>query len=177
MAAETRDMIAGAVKTLLLEKKVKKLTVKEIVNECGITRQTFYYYFADIPDLLKWILERSTDRFVEESLRQGNAEQGLRYLFLLSLSARPYIRRGLKTNYGDVFERLCEEHFFAFFMHVARRCSLYAQYSQADLRLILQYHSQAVLGILKKWDESDNDSLDHVVHLVYQLVLGKVSPR
>lgn len=45
--------MAEAVKRLLMQKKVKKLTVKDIVDECSITRQTFYYHFEDIPDLLK----------------------------------------------------------------------------------------------------------------------------
>ena len=29
-----------------------KITVKDIVEECGINRNTFYYYFADIYDLI-----------------------------------------------------------------------------------------------------------------------------
>ena len=60
MAVDTKELIAEAVKRLLMQKKVKKLTVKDIVDECSITRQTFYYHFEDIPDLLKWVLERGT---------------------------------------------------------------------------------------------------------------------
>ena len=69
MAVDTKELIAEAVKRLLMQKKVKKLTVKDIVDECSITRQTFYYHFEDIPDLLKWVLERGTDKMVEETLR------------------------------------------------------------------------------------------------------------
>lgn len=76
MAVDTKELIAEAVKRLLMQKKVKKLTVKDIVDECSITRQTFYYHFEDIPDLLKWVLERGTDKMVEETLTQGNAEKG-----------------------------------------------------------------------------------------------------
>lgn len=44
MAVDTKELIAEAVKRLLMQKKVKKLTVKDIVDECSITRQTFYYH-------------------------------------------------------------------------------------------------------------------------------------
>jgi len=64
VAVDTKELIAEAVKRLLMQKKVKKLTVKDIVDECSITRQTFYYHFEDIPDLLKWVLERGTDKMV-----------------------------------------------------------------------------------------------------------------
>ena len=47
-----KKTIAEAASNLLFEKKVKKLTVKDIVEECHITRQAFYYHFEDIPDLI-----------------------------------------------------------------------------------------------------------------------------
>lgn len=101
MTIGTEELIVQAVERLLMQKKVKKLTVKDIVEECGITRQTFYYHFRDIPDLLKWVLERNTDQLLKETLAQGNAEKGLRCLFLLALNTRPYVEHGLRTNYRD----------------------------------------------------------------------------
>ena len=54
MAIDMKRVIAEAAMTLLVDKKVKKLTVKDIVEECHITRQSFYYHFEDIPNLLQW---------------------------------------------------------------------------------------------------------------------------
>ena len=56
MAVDMKEMIAQAAGRLILEKKVKKLTVKDIVEECSITRQTVYYHFEAIPDLFRGIL-------------------------------------------------------------------------------------------------------------------------
>lgn len=50
MSVEMKEIIAESARTLIFEKRVKKLTVKDIVEECNITRQTFYYHFEDIPD-------------------------------------------------------------------------------------------------------------------------------
>ena len=47
---DMKEIIAEAARKLILEKKVKKLTVKDIVEECQITRQAFYYHFEGIPD-------------------------------------------------------------------------------------------------------------------------------
>ena len=33
----------------------EKITVKDIVEDCGVNRQTFYYHFQDIYELLGWI--------------------------------------------------------------------------------------------------------------------------
>ena len=50
MPVDMKEVIAQAAMKLLIEKHAKKLTVKDIVEECHITRQTFYYHFADIPE-------------------------------------------------------------------------------------------------------------------------------
>lgn len=41
MAVDTKELIAEAVKRLLMQKKDQKLTVKDIVDECSITGRPF----------------------------------------------------------------------------------------------------------------------------------------
>ena len=177
MALDMKAAIAESFNSLVRQRGIDKVTVKAVIEDCGISRQTFYYHFEDIPDLLKWVLERGTDKMIEETLTQGNAEKGLRCLFLLALNARPYVEHGLQTNYRDEIERIVEEQFFTFFLRVVEKRGLYAQCSHADLKLVMRYHSQAVLGLLKNWTEADSGDLDHIVHIVHQLVVGEISPR
>ena len=44
---------------------VEKVTVKEIVEECGTTRQTFYRHFLDKYDLINWYF----DKILSESFK------------------------------------------------------------------------------------------------------------
>lgn len=72
MPVDMKEVIAQAAMKLLIEKHAKKLTVKDIVEECHITRQTFYYHFADIPEMFRWILEQQGQRaLLEAKHRQG----------------------------------------------------------------------------------------------------------
>ena len=57
---DMKEIIADAARKLILEKKVKKLTVKDIVEECQITRQAFYYHFEGIPDLIQWSMKQGS---------------------------------------------------------------------------------------------------------------------
>ena len=45
MAIDMKEEIVEAARRLLMDKKVKKLTVKDIVEECHITRQAFLLSF------------------------------------------------------------------------------------------------------------------------------------
>ena len=42
--------------TLLDERPLNKITVKDIVETCGINRNSFYYHFEDLPALLEEII-------------------------------------------------------------------------------------------------------------------------
>ena len=46
--------LAEAMKNCMKKMPVEKITVKEIVAECGTTRQTFYRNFQDKYDLINW---------------------------------------------------------------------------------------------------------------------------
>ena len=53
MALLTQKVIKKAFWKLLSEKSFSKITVKDIVELCGINRNSFYYHFADIPSLAR----------------------------------------------------------------------------------------------------------------------------
>ena len=61
MAQGTKLALAASLGKLLKRKPLDDITVKEIVEDCAVNRQTFYYHFQDIYDLLRWYLDYQTD--------------------------------------------------------------------------------------------------------------------
>ncbi len=51
----TKKAIAASIKELMKKKDLQKISVADIVEKCGINRQTFYYHFKDKYDLVNWI--------------------------------------------------------------------------------------------------------------------------
>lgn len=56
----TKKTLAVSFKKLMRKKPLSKITVSEIISDCGLNRNTFYYHFEDIYALLKWTLEQET---------------------------------------------------------------------------------------------------------------------
>ena len=54
---EMKYRLAEAVKVCMKTTSVEKITVKEIVDACGTTRQTFYRHFQDKYDLVNWYFD------------------------------------------------------------------------------------------------------------------------
>lgn len=60
MARDTKQRLANSLKKLLSARTLDRITIKEIVEDCGINRQTFYYNFQDVYALLDWIFQQET---------------------------------------------------------------------------------------------------------------------
>ncbi|MGN0776842.1 MAG: TetR/AcrR family transcriptional regulator C-terminal domain-containing protein [Candidatus Ventricola sp.] len=56
----TKMTLAMSFKKLMRKKPLSKISVCDIISDCGLNRNTFYYHFEDIYALLKWTLEQET---------------------------------------------------------------------------------------------------------------------
>ena len=177
MPADMKQIIAQAAKELLMDKSIKKLTVKDIVERCQITRQAFYYHFEDIPGLFRWMLQRDTERTLLETQNLESGEQKLRYLFVMAINALPFVKKGIHGSDRDESEQFLAQYFQRIFEQVCDEEGLYQNYSRAQTRLILRYHSQAILGLLREWTEADTKNLDQIVHTVFLLITEGLPPK
>ena len=66
MANFTEKAIKATFIKLLNEKPLSQITVKDIVKECGINRNSFYYHFQDITTLIEGIIIEEADRIISE---------------------------------------------------------------------------------------------------------------
>ena len=53
MSQTTKRALAQSLKKLLQTKPLSKITINDIAEDCGVSRMTFYYHFADIYDLVE----------------------------------------------------------------------------------------------------------------------------
>ena len=59
MANATKHALAGALLELLNTTTLDNITVKDIVERAQVSRQTFYYHFGDVYQLLDWAFQRA----------------------------------------------------------------------------------------------------------------------
>ncbi len=66
MANFTKQAIKAAFLELLDEKPLNKISVRDIVERCGINRNSFYYHFQDSPSLLGEIIVERTNELMAQ---------------------------------------------------------------------------------------------------------------
>ena len=72
MASGTKEALASALRQMMTVKPIDKVTVKDIVEICGVNRQTFYYHFDDVDDLLEWVFEQDSDRVFPKEVKANH---------------------------------------------------------------------------------------------------------
>ena len=74
-----KKMLSASLKHCMEKKSLSKITVTDIVTDCGLNRKTFYYHFQDVPDLLKWTLEQEAVDVVKQFDLLNELEEALRF--------------------------------------------------------------------------------------------------
>lgn len=77
MAQKADEKIKEALWKLLQERPLNKITVKDIVSECNINRNTFYYHFESIPALAEELTEELIDRNIKKYCEIDSFEECL----------------------------------------------------------------------------------------------------
>jgi AcrR family transcriptional regulator len=108
----TRTAIKMAFIKILNEKPLSKITVKDIVEECGINRNSFYYHFQDIAALIEEIVTEEADRIISKYPTIDSLETGLNAAIDFAEENRRAILHIYNSVNRDIFEqylwKVCE---------------------------------------------------------------------
>ncbi len=76
---QTRQSLSAALKRQMEQKPLRKITVNDIITDCGLNRKTFYYHFENIYALLKWTLEQDAFEIVRRFDLLQDAQDALQF--------------------------------------------------------------------------------------------------
>jgi len=78
---KTKRALAESLKKLMRAKPFSKITVTEIVNDCGVNRKTFYYHFEDIYALLSWIFEEEAVNIIKKFYLLNDYDEAIEFIY------------------------------------------------------------------------------------------------
>lgn len=167
MAQSTKHLLAKSLKALMGEKTLDKITVKEIVARCGVNRQTFYYHFRDIYDLLDWLFveeghefaRRYPDYHIEEDV-----EAAIRKLCTYLIENRTMAINIYNSLGRDTFGRyLTRELAKLLHLSITRQAVIHGA-SDASVKALINFYKHGLVGILLDWvDEGLEGDIDEIV--------------
>lgn len=148
MAADTKQVIADALFEILKHKSFDTVTVKYLVKTCGISRQTFYYHFRDLMDVLEWDIRQILERDLENILRTEDFQSAIRFFVTQTVEKRAVIRLLLDSHRRPELERLLVQALRAYLSRLFRHEYPNSQLSASDVAIALDFLTCGVIGVL-----------------------------
>lgn len=152
MPTFTKAAIKATFISLLNKKPLNKITVKEIVEECGINRNSFYYHFDDIPSLLEEILVEEADRFVAtETDNNTSVYESLISVIDYAFSNKSVIQHiynsANRTTFDVYLNRICTHAIKSYF----DKLEITKNIAEDDLDAMIMYYKCQLVGFIIDW--------------------------
>ena len=102
---KTKLKIAYSLKNRMQTNSLSKISIKDIVNDCGLTRQTFYRHFKDKYDCVNWYFERVAQQSFKQLSNGVNLNDGLIKKFeLLKADQRFFYEAFMADDKNSLFQ-------------------------------------------------------------------------
>ena len=170
MAKDTRQRLATSFKELLGKKSIEKITISDLTNACGINRQTFYYYFNDIYDLMKWIYQTESKAAVAGKNTYTTWQEGLLRIFHYFAENKDFVMRTQSTGNQYILEDFLSVHVNSVVNNVVREFSEAYTISAESVNYIIAFYRYAVSGMILGWVKSGmKESPETMVRIIDML--------
>ena len=151
MAASTERALAESLKNLLSKKTLNKITVKDITDSCGVNRQTFYYHFHDVYDLVEWMFTQAAQEYISTGLSTENRKNVLMGVLDDLVGERQFILNtyhSLDRRQLDQFmQRLIRPALVTFAAEAAEKKDV----GREDIDFVADMCTYALVGIITEW--------------------------
>ena len=153
---QTKQALAAALKELMAQKPIDKITIHDITERCGIRRQNFYYHFEDVYDLMRWMFQEEAVSLLRQHEGTLLWQEGLLQLFryiednravclcALRSVGRDHLKRFFETDIHNIIHRTVEQ--------IGREIgAIRGESNCADIELITHFYVVSFSGVLESW--------------------------
>lgn len=178
MTGDVKQQIADTLLQLLEKKNLEKITVKELVTLCGISRQTFYYHFQDVLDVVDWWTRQGAEGLLEMSLHTDDARTALRHFVDFACDHRQTLQHLLASRWREQLERRLVEVFTTYLRDMLHRTHPNLAMSPSDEEAFLLFYACGISGLLVEQNprtDADRDTLTNQLYwLLFQNPWGHI---
>ena len=172
-----KQEICAALKRQMAQKPLSKITITEIMRECGMARQHFYYHFEDIYDAVRWMFEEEAVALLWKHEGVMLWQEGLLQLFQYLQENRTVCLCALRSMGRDHLR-----HFFQTDIQVIIQSTiqviaseLHYQASGQELALLTKFYVGALVSLVEDWLLGDiPDTPEELIHFVDQMLQDHV---
>ena len=152
MSQFTKKAIIASFLRLLEDRPLDKITVKDIIEDCDVSRGTFYYYFPDIYALVETVFEEECARLLKENpIGDSFWQEGfLKATELAKASKRRLYHAYNAINHEKMEEYLYQVVYHLLFTYVDQQAQGLSA-AKRDQELVCMFYTNALVSLISRW--------------------------
>lgn len=148
---DTKRLFASTLKRLLQTQPLDHITVTEIAQGCGVNRQTFYYHFHDIYDLVSWIYLNEADAALGEERTHDTWQHGMLAILQYLKDNRDFVVKTIHSIDASYTQRYLREQTDRLLADVVAEEAQGRHVSMRDQAFIARFYSSGFVGLVLDW--------------------------
>lgn len=175
MSQITKKALAASLKKLLSQKPLDKITVIDIVEDCEVNRQTFYYHFQDIYDLVEWMFLTGAAAALNGKKTYDTWQQGFLQVFEYALENKDLVINTYHSMSRDQLERYLYDVTYNLLIGVVEEQASGMAVSDNDKKFIADFYKFAFVGLMLDWIRRGmKDDPKKIVEHISTLIQGDI---
>lgn len=163
---------------LELEEKrdIDRVTVRDIIEASGVSRQTFYYYFHDLEDLFEVVVEEINEKMLNTIQRGAPLEIWLKqFLELLEEKKKLYLRI-MYSRFGVKALNGTQDAIRRWLMEYMKQNSDRMQMclSAQKVLLLLDFYTGGIFNLMRQMVQEECKDMEIMVRLTVSTMNGQL---
>ena len=168
-------IISEAFFEMTKKKNIDKITVKDLVDVCGISRQTFYYHFQDIIDVIEWTSKQAFDEALEKSLQAESPDVAIHHFVSMAIQHRDLTYQLLHSQKREYVEKMFQQGFQTYLRELISNRPANISLPKADIDMAICFYSYGITGILLQYCSQKNPDADKISQQMAELLHATLS--
>lgn len=151
MPGFTKQAIRNSFIKLLNQRPVNQITIKDIVEDCGINRNSFYYHYQDLPSMIEEIILDEINVIIRQNPTIDSLEQCLNIATSFALENKRAAMHLYHSSNRDLFERyLWRVSEYAVRTYISTALSCYSV-RESDMEIMIRMSKWECFGAVMDW--------------------------
>ena len=138
-------------KKFLLKKPIDKITIRDLTDDCGISRMAFYYHFKDIYDLVEWSCFEDASRALAGKKTYDTWQEGLLQIFEAVLENKPFILNVYRALSREQIENYLFRLVYDLIMGVVEEKAEGLRVTQQQKQFVAEFYKYSFVCVMLDW--------------------------
>ncbi|AWB43879.1 dihydroxyacetone kinase transcriptional activator DhaS [Paenibacillus sp. CAA11] len=147
----TRRALAHSLKELMQHVPLNKITVNALTRHCGVNRQTFYYHYHDIYELLGWIYQTEALESIQPYPSSQTWKEAIYNIFDYIESNKQFCLNTLNSLARSHLDSYLYAVTHKFIIGVVQELSAGMHVREEDKEFLANFYTLAFTGLVIQW--------------------------